>query len=257
MHTIKRTGDAIGDHCMTAFFVQLLNDNGIKATYGATHYRDLFDIPVNDYGFEFTFDYSANNNPRNPTFDKNRTILEITLDKFKTYFPDLKDTEFKIKTPYVPVKYKDNPDIKSYDIVMATKSGVWSRYRNWLYFPELKKVLDKEGITYYDLSENNIKNNDCLNYVKKSKLYIGLETGTSHYVSQFANNKGLIIQSGYCDISYWCNYKYEIISRNVNCKPCFLNLKTQPCTNGHICMKNITVDMVMEKIKEMLNERNK
>lgn len=250
--SIKRTGDAIGDHMMAAFFVQLLIDNNIDAVYGANYYRHLVAVPLSqphEKYEEFYFQYHEG--PlRRPHFNKEKTILELVIQRFCTKYDIHK--ELKIVTPFVPVIFKEDPNIPKVDITLVTKSGKWSKYRNWPYFGELKKALTKKNLTFIDLTEKRIYDNNCLNYVKKSRLFIGLETGASHYVSMVAN-KALIIQSGYSSFDYWCPYPFEYIAEDVACKKCFIHCKSRPyrCSKDHKCMRNLSVDEVMKKI-EML-----
>ena len=199
MYLIKRTGNALGDFMMAAFFVKLLNDNGIEAKYHKSWYADLVNVDKGIEGIEFYFDYSSNLNPYFPVFDKTKSIIELVSGRFKNKF-NIKE-ELKILTPYVPVNYTEHSDIRGVDVSLCTKSGVWSKYRDWPFFNQLKHELAKRKISFIDLTQNRIFNNTCLNYVKKSKVYVGLETGTSHYVPQVANN-GIIIQSGYSFFDY-------------------------------------------------------
>ena len=251
--SINRTGRAIGDHMMAAFFVQLLNDNGLPAVYGSPHYRDLVKVPLSRKGElydEFYFLFHQGNLDC-PTFDKEKSALEVVLDKFKARF-DISDP-LRVQTNYVPVNYVDIEEIRGYDLAMATKSGVWSRVRDWPYFDRLKHELDKRSISYIDLTASNVINNECLNFVAKSKLYLGLDTGVSHYVSQVAR-KGLIIQSGYSDFRFWCQYDYEHIENKLPCSSCFIHCKTTPytCPNEHRCMREISVDQVLRKIEQLM-----
>ena len=150
---------------------------------------------------------------------------------------------------YVPVKFEENINIPQVDVVLCTKTGPWTPYRNWGFFDQLKQRLNDLKITYVDLNEQKILSYDCLNYVKKCKVYVGLETGTSHYVSRFANGKALIIQGGYSTFDYWSfTYDYKAITSNSPCPlaPCFLRTG---CPHNHVCM-NIEVDSVL---KEILN----
>jgi hypothetical protein len=185
------------------------------------------------------------------------SILEIMLIKFSKQFnvpnnicdkikQEIKNTKYRI-----PVKYYDIPNIPSVDISIVSKTGRFTPYRNWPYFKELKEKLNKEKITYIDLIEKNIKNVECLNYIKKSKLYLGLDTGVSHYASSVASGKTLIIQSGYNYFDFWCFYDYDYINVNIECQKCF---KRYGCPYDHKCMKDISVNMVYNKIIEKLNK---
>jgi len=251
--SINRTGDAIGDHMMAAFFVQMLNDNGIPAVYGTPHYRSLVDVPLSspDENYEEFYFFYHDGPIDNPTFNREKTILELVTERFKAQFAI--SQPISIHTEYVPVKYEDEELIQGYDVAMVTRSGVWTRVRDWPFFDELKQQLDVKKINYIDLTASNVRNNACLNYVSKSKVYLGLETGVSHYVSQVVS-RGLILQSGYSDIDFWCPYDYEHIEHRLPCSKCFIHCKTRPysCPNEHRCMREISVEEVVRNIERLL-----
>ena len=251
--SIKRTGAAIGDHMMAAFFVQLLNDNGIPAVYGTDWYRNLVDVPLSQPGGSYQEFYYAYHlgDIKSPGFDKQKSFLEIVLEKFRRQFNI--HQEIKIKTRYVPVKYTDIPAISGVDVALVTKSGVWSKYRNWPHFPELKSMMRREGISFIDLTERDIRDVQFLNYVKKSKVYVGLDTGPSHYGSQWIKN-GIILQSGFSNYRQWSPYPYTVLDFPVDCSPCFISVKTRPyqCSYQHRCMANLASERVMTKIKSFL-----
>lgn len=183
-YCINRTGTAFGDHLMAAFFVRLLNDNGIEAVYGTGFHRDLVDVPLSVDGEsyqEYFFTYHEGDLGA-PTFDASRSVIQTATERFKRAFGV--DQEIAIHTPYVPVKFAKLGAIPQHDVVMCTKSGIWSRYRNWPYFGDLKQELEKRRISFFDLSAAGVRGNECLNYVARSKLYLGLETGLSHAVAQ-------------------------------------------------------------------------
>jgi len=161
----------------------------------------------------------------------------------------LHDKEFVIERNYIPVKYEEH-DINSVDVVLNTKTGKYTPYREWPYFNELKLLLRKNNISYLDIDENKIYGIELLNYIKKAKLYIGLETGASHYVSQFANNKSIILQSGYTTASFWASYyEYEFLQTFVSCSPCF---KRENCNNKYKCMTRLDADFVFNKVIERM-----
>jgi len=177
--------------------------------------------------------------------------LQIAIQIFKKKYNIEK--EIKLTRKFVPVNFTKDSHIPNYDVVMVTKSGFWAPVRNWPYFTELKQRLSELKITWFDLTENKIQNNDFLNYVHKSKVFVTLETGASHYASQFVNNQNsLVIQSGYCHNSFWNFYDYDVISHETQCQGCFITHKAQ-CFNGQKCMKNINVELVLNKILEKLN----
>jgi len=210
-------GSGFGNALVVAQVTKIAIDNGIPAVFHEHKtVKGLVDVPLYDESHKEYFHHNIPvvNTPERKNIDESvivkyiRSIKKITGKKIIL----TKDNS------YIPVKYKEIPEILPVDVVMCTKTGRWCEYRDWPYFEQLKKLFDKENITYVDLNEKGIYNNECLNYVKKAKLYLGLDTGTSHYVSKFANGKALIIQSGFNLFNWWADtYDYDVITAEVNC----------------------------------------
>lgn len=252
MVRVKRTGDALGDHMMAAHFVRTLLDHGIDAVYAADHHRELVDVPLDrpGDGQDFYFDYTLNGDPVRPVFDKRRTIFEIVRDSFVT--KTKLATTLEIKTPWVPVTFVEQK-VSAVDVVLVTKSGVWSRWRDWPRFAELKDAMTKKRIRWIDATEQNVRSHELLNYVDRSKVFVGVETGASHYVSQYARTKGIIVQSGYSWSDYWSPYGYKIVSKYTMCERCFSHLKNgHQCNFDHACMAGIPASRVMGEIERFL-----
>jgi hypothetical protein len=158
----------------------------------------------------------------------------------------------------VPVIYNDIQNVPTVDVVMCTQTGNWTPYRQWPYFDELKELFKKEDITYIDLNEEGIFSVKLLNYVNRCKLYLGLDTGTSHYVSQFANNKALIIQGGYVTFDFVFHaYHYDHIQiEEMPCSPCFINKnhieRNEGCEFNHKCMMNLSSEVVFEEVRKRI-----
>jgi len=232
--------------------VNILNDNGIDAVLrDHKKVKELVDCPLvtkkaSDETFQVhSWTYKCCSKP---------IILQ-----YIEYFESVIDKKLKVTRNYIPVKFHDIPETPLVDVAMGTITGNWTPYRNWPYFEELKKLFDKEGITYVDLDAGEIKGIECLNYVKKCKLYLGLETGMSHYVSQFANGKALILQGGFTEFDFWAHlYDYDYLQvEDVPCRPCFINKKHISrkgikCEYDHMCMKGLRVDRVFKAIVERI-----
>lgn len=255
IYRIHYSGDAFGDNLFSAYLTYTLIRNGFDAYLDNKRIAHLVDCPT------FSDKFYKGNEIR--SFDcvrQNRTGLQ-TKKKFNVY-TDLVfqfKKKFNIKTPiklqltYIPVKYKRENDVPSFDVVMVTQTGYWSPYRNWPYFSELKKMLIKSSISFIDITEEKIQNNFALNIVDNCRLFLGLETGVSHYVSKFANGKALILQSGYTTFDYWASiYNYKELSISVDCKPCW---KREGCLE-HNCMSYLKPSYVYEEIlRELNNDR--
>ena len=253
-------GRGFGNSLMMAHLTQILVDNGIDAVFN--HRRKttgLVDVPVldpSDHQKRIVF------NGILPSDFTTKMIEEPVMMYFIRDFMKMtgKNIEFDRKRHnYVPVHFIEVDNIKGADVALCTKTGTWTPYRNWPYFDELKKMLQVSGISYIDLNNPLILSNDCLNIVAKSKVYVGLDTGTSHYVSKFANRKGLIIQGGFNPFFIWAwPYEYEPIVTTVKCKyrPCFINKNDIyngiVCNEGVSCISKISVKQVFDRIMEKL-----
>lgn len=251
-------GSGFGNALVVAQITKILIDNNVPAVFHEHKtVRGLVDVPLYNDSYQHFYLYTKpvvntqhRKNVDEPVVIKYLKDIGKLLGRKISLLPD---------HTYIPVNYKEIPDIKGVDVVLCTKTGRWCPYRDWPYFKELKKEFDKLNITYIDLNKEKIKGNECLNYVKKSKLYLGLDTGTSHYVSKFANGKTLIIQSGFNIFSWWSHtYDYDVITANVECdfRPCFINMKdiaeNNVCPFDVSCMKNIKVKHVLYEVQERL-----
>lgn len=116
----------------------------------------------------------------------------------------------------------------------------------------------KDKISFIDLAEKPIYGIEYLNYVNKAKLYVGLDTGPSHYISQFMRNRCLIIHGGFVTFEYvFSLYGYDRIQiEDMPCRPCFLSWQQiaagNKCKYCNKCMMEIDPSVVMDKIREML-----
>ena len=173
-----------------------------------------------------------------------RSIMRKALDNFAQAIGLL--NSIPITRANAPVKMVLDDRVPSVDIAICSRSGYWSPYRDWPSFPRLKVLLTDAKLRWHDLSESGIRGNECLNYVRKAKLYLGLETGMSHFVSSVAR-RGLILQSGYSCFEYWSTYGYSYLCRHVACSPCFLT-HVNECPHMHRCMTEITAEMVLQAI---------
>lgn len=251
---VVRKGNAFGDNLLSGWFCRILNDNGIEA-----HYHHDRGFPTHEYvpgltlkqpgiqywEYEFTYVGAWDINRLKPDLG----FMEWLLDDFRR--------AYSIKTPLVrrdywlPVNYKDDPRISGVDVVINSKTSQWVKLRDYPWFDGVKQGLTQAGIRWIDLDAQNIRGNDALNHVKKSILYLGLETGMSHYVSSVVN-KSLIIQSGFTNHKFWNHYGYDIVEHRVGCSPC--QLRYSPCPHNHGCMNGLEPAVVIERVIRKLNE---
>ena len=250
-YRIFYSGDAFGDNLFSAYITKTLQANGYNALLDNPRISHLvecpeFDESILDRGFIQSFDCVRKNRTGLQTSTKFNVYSDL-ITEFKKKFKI--ESDIKLHGNHIPVKFNKLDNIPSYDIILVTDTGYWTLYRKWPYFNELKELFEKNDISYLDVNEADIKDNTLLNYVDKAKLYVGLETGASHYVSRFANGKSLIIQSGYTDFSYWAEvYEYECLSVNIKCSPCW---KRNGCEH-HKCMSNLSVDKVFNQVFKRL-----
>jgi heptosyltransferase-2 len=113
-------------------------------------------------------------------------------------------------------------------------------------------AVPKIGNTIYNfIGETTIK--QSLTLLFYSTLAVGSEGGMMHCASS-VGVRTLTIFGG---SDYRCfnpgGSKADIINLNLDCSPCFLTPKMAQCIK-HKCLENITVSMVEEKIKKILND---
>lgn len=253
-------GSGFGNALIIAHLTKIVNDNGIDSVfYEHKTVKGLVDVPMYDKENSIHNSYYTHQWPVINTWDN----LNCSEPAIVQYIHNVEKVSRKTinldpeEHCYIPVIFHDIPKVPSVDVTMCTKTGRWTPYRNWPYFEELKQKFDEVGITYCDLNKERKFNIECLNYVNKSKLYLGLDTGMSHYVSKFANGKSLIIQSGFNPFDFWSYpYQYECIKSLVPCCPCFINKKDihngRECLRAHKCMTSISVQRVFEKVIQCL-----
>jgi len=256
-----RRDASFGDQLIATLMVHVLNDNGIESYYesrikketaifwgGCTYIENLIDCPLSKNCHENMIVHWPIPNEDVAKKNTKISILDDLLNQFKIKYKIKK--EIKINRNFIPVKYEEIKNINRYDVVICSDVGKFSTHKKWPYFNKLKSLLSDKKISFIDLNENKIKDNECLNYVKSSKIYLGMDTGTSHYVSMVAN-KGLVIQSGVTSSNWWNLYNYKVIEYKTQCCPCFLKTH-ENCIHENICTKNISAEFVFEEIEKLI-----
>jgi len=263
---------------MAAFFTQLLNDNGFEAVYhirnghkNNVQFAHLLDVPVGADGEQFKFSYHAESLP----FEINdKNFMDTAIKKFKEWSGYKGD--LKIKTNYVPVKFKVDDSIAPYDVVIVSTCGAFAQgTKSWPHFAELKKMLDRQKISYMDLGEMPFDwtNNPELlhkinNWLYKCKVFIGLDTGATHYATGILAKKqkkeaNFVLQSGFSTFNHWALQYGDLftpIQVEVECRPCVLPYPTEKysipsglnlldhCPNNHKCMRALRPETVFELV---------
>jgi hypothetical protein len=235
---------AFGDRLMAAQVTAILNDHGITAEFMANDIANLVDVPLFKGGKcrQWNFDYPPYN-----LYD-GRGFIRKALDSFQETY-GVPRMEITHRTP--PVRYIELPEIQGTDVAICSKSGPWSPYRNYPRMDEIQAELTKRSIRFVDLNESNIVGMQALNWCAKSKLYLGLDTGMSHYVAGHVR-KGLILQSGFTPRELWASTydRFEFLEAKSKCElsPCFLR---NDCPRGHKCM-NIDPIEIADEIERRL-----
>jgi len=238
-------GRGFGDRLLAAFLARVLRDHGVEAYRQNGHAYSLVDCPALDAQSEHTtyrFNYRHGG----------ESMLADSLKELAT----LTGRHIGLTRNSIPVYYVEIDGVAPVDVAICSRTGPFSNVRNWPYFDDLKVAFRKAGITYVDLNEvvrTTGREADmlCLNYVKKSRLYLGLDTGISHFVSSLANGKALILQSGYSPFSWWCFYGYDRLELDLECKPCWLR-SVDTCPHGHRCMRQIGVEQVVHEVAKRI-----
>jgi hypothetical protein len=251
IYRIYYSGDAFGDNLFSAYLTSTLINNGYLAYLDNSRINDLVNCPKFDSkkfeGLEVkSFDCVRKNKTGLQT-NTNFNVFSDLVFEFRKKF-NIKKT-IQLYLNHIPVRFKKLVEIPIYDVVIVSETGYWTPYRNWPYFQELKELFDKNCISYIDVSIEKIRNNLLLNYVDNSKLYLGLETGASHYVSKVSNGKTLILQSGYTNFNYWAEmYDYSYLNVDLDCAPCW---KREGCSH-HKCMNTLKAINVFEEVKRRI-----
>jgi hypothetical protein len=253
-------GRGFGNALMLAHLTKILVDNGIDAVFmDHRKTRGLVDVPLASGA---PGKWVRFNGVLPSDFDVKRAD-EPGLLTYIRWFRLMTGKQIvfdRAKHNHIPVFFEDM-DVPEVDVAMWTRTGPFGPYRDWPFFEDLKKVFDSEGITYLDMTQMQIMGIECLNVVKKAKMYLGLDTGTSHYVSKYANGKGLIIQGGFNPFFYWAwPYDYVPILKSTDCplRPCFINVRhiaegKAKCPKEVPCIAEISVERVFNEVREMLD----
>ncbi len=188
---VKRNGHGFGDRLLAALLALVLRDHGVDAYRVHKYPCSLVDCPEwhgrgehQGYGFRYRH--------------TDKTMLSRALADLTR----ITDRPIRLTRKFIPVHYREMAQVPAVDVAICSECGSFSRYRAWPYFEELKARFRAAGVSYVDLNEAREAAPDdgsmtCLNYVRKARLYLGLDTGTSHLVSQWARGKTLILQSGF------------------------------------------------------------
>lgn len=232
---------ALGDTCFAAIWVNNLMLAGHDACLKADpELGSLFTAPMWDGepGYLWPLHYVNN--------DASAPIMRHVQHKFYM------DTGLMVPIvdPYPPVKIPATGK-KSVDVAIWDRTGDWTPYRDWPYWDSLEERLSARGISYINMRCEGLRGEDVLAQAMAAKVYVGLETGVSHYVAGAAH-RGLVLQSGYSTFDYWCPYpQFKRVEAAVECSPCFARWH---CPHHHKCMTGLSVGSVLDTLMPMLDD---
>lgn len=231
-----------GDRLLCALTTAILSDAGIPAIWHDENPEMMALVDVPKYDGSLPAIHWWWHYPPEGAWD-GRSFIRKALDRFAD---DFKLNHIPESRRFVPVNYLDDPGIEGVDVAICSSCGHWSKYREYPWMPKVKQQLDRRGLKWIDMSERGIVGNDALNLAKKSRLYLGIDTGMSHYVAGVIR-KGLILQSGFSNPGLWApRYGFDFLSVKVECGNCFL---TQGCKYRHKCMVTMNPVDVAEQIE--------
>lgn len=128
-----------------------------------------------------------------------------------------------------------------YDVIlMGGKKEKQSFNEKNISIPDNPKIFNFIGNTTLKQS---------LGVLSKCSLVVGAEGGMMHCAAALGI-KTLTVFGG-SDYKIWTPVNGDIISLNLDCSPCFSTAKAAHC-NNHKCLDNISVKMVLDKIKSLL-----
>lgn len=251
-YVLLRNGTAFGDNLLALWMVRVLNEHGVEVYFRHQQGMDLsryMDVPLHRGQpvkgiWEYTYVRAYEDYLKQP-----RSLMEWCLADFKAKFGLKVETPFE---PRIPVKFVEDPTVGHHDVAINFSAGPWVRFRNWPHFPQLVRLLKAHGISFVLLDES-MKDHKCLTAVKRAKVYLGLETGVSHYVSSVVN-KGLVLQSGFTKNDFWNMWGYEYLEYSVPCAPCHIRPAPtgRECPHGIKCMQELSPETVLKKLLSML-----
>lgn len=246
----------LGDNCMSAIIADIMRAAGYNVFFYSKlkGFNDLVrsvrvDRVFLEYDYVFFYDVARYSLP----------LQDLGHTHYIDAFFEFNDLPLRYEgqqADVVTAKFA----IPAVDVAMNTRCGEFSNKRAWPYFRDLKRLFENNGITYFDLDslpfaycEPQISMK-ALSIVESASMYLGLDSGMSHYVACVAK-RGLIIQSGYSYFDNWCKYpQYEYIEIEIPCKPCWISeVNPGKCPLAeNACMQLLDPECVLERVKQML-----
>jgi len=250
----------LGDTCMGAIIAEIMRENGIEIYF----YTKLFGAErlvrnVRRWRVFLNIDYTF-------FYD----VPQFSLPLCRLGEMHFIDAFFRFND--LPFHYDGRPadvlflarDVPHYDVVLNTRSSDFASVRTWPYFDQLKALLTKHNISFFDLDTLPFSFADpepslrALDLVAKSRLYVGLDSGLSHYVAKVVNH-GLFLQSGHSHFSNWNKYpRCYSTAASVACAPCWQSEMIDVRCPGECqhCIRSLSVSSVFEAITVILDSQH-
>ncbi len=248
----------LGDNCMSAIIAEIMRENGYQTYFYAKLLgfdKLIEDVLVYDPSlfYDYTFDYD------NPSFTI--PVNKLNGKHYIDAFFEFNKLPMRFDGRAANIIFND-VDVPIVDVALNTKCSNWAIKRRWPHFDKLKEYFRANGISFFDLDtikyyswKNSESSAKALNIAAKSKIYVGLDTGMSHFVAKYVK-KGLIIQSGFSLFSNWNNYNnFYFTGLNVPCSPCWISEHIPGDCPGkdNKCMEDLSASMVFQNILTLLN----
>ncbi len=154
-------------------------------------------------------------------------------------------------------------------ITLQTTSGFFDAGRKlWPdeYWKKLIDHLKNENITIVQLGgKEDIPIDGTINLINKlsiresaaiislAELHIGIVSSLMH-IAEAVNTKAIILFGGFERYGAHDYNHITPIESNIDCSPCgLINTKMTPCTNDMKCMREISPEIVIRKIRSIIN----
>ena len=135
--------------------------------------------------------------------------------------------------PGICIVLTGSPDEHNY--VSHIKDGVNEKYHS--------SVVDTSG---------NLELKQLINLIDNSLLMITNDSGPMH-ISFFLNKKTIALFGPGSPSGYLHNENFEFVYNKISCSPCVHDYSVSPCFGDNQCMKQITVEEVLDKVKSGLS----
>ncbi|MDD5079056.1 MAG: glycosyltransferase family 9 protein [Candidatus Omnitrophica bacterium] len=116
----------------------------------------------------------------------------------------------------------------------------------------ISPVKHKKAV--FDLSDLTLEETVAL--VERCQLFISNDSGILRFADGL--NKKIVALYGPIDEKVYGLYPYDqkrtiVLKKDMPCRPCYNKFRLSPCNNDRRCLRDITVDVVMQAVRRLLN----